>query len=40
MSAMPEEYSNLYVKVDFVTVRFLFCFTFFFLFNGALSRQF
>ena len=29
MTQMPEEYSNFYVKVDFVTVCSLFCFSFF-----------
>ena len=40
MSAMPEEYSNLYVKVDFVTVGFLFCFTYFFPLMGHCHGSF
>ena len=32
MTPMPEEYSNFYVKVDFVTVCCLFCFSYFFSF--------
>ena len=30
MTPMPEKYNNFYVKVDFVTVFSLFCFSFFF----------
>ena len=32
MTPMPEEYSNFYEKVDFVTVCCLFCFPIFFSF--------
>ena len=31
MTPMPEEFNNFYVKVDFVTVCCLFCFSYFFL---------
>ena len=32
MTPVPEEYSNFYVKVDFVTECCLFCFSYFFFF--------